>query len=87
MMFYDIILKRSEFMKKKYSKAIRKIAEQKGVSAKEVYEDIQEAISAAYNNPDPAIQAHWRRIAPDGEMPTPEKFLEIMTEKIKESLK
>ena len=70
-------------MKRKYSKAIKKIAQQNGVSAESVYYEISEAIKAGYNNPDPAVQDYWRKITPGGEMPPPEKVIELLTNEIK----
>ena len=71
-------------MKRKYSKAIRKIAHQEGVSPEVVHAEIQTAINVGYHNLDPAIQEYWRKINPDGEMPSPEKLIEILANEIKE---
>jgi len=70
-------------MKRKYSKAIKEVAKQNGVSAESVYYEISKAIEEGYNNPDPAVQEYWRRIVPDGNIPTPEKILEILSKEIK----
>jgi len=78
-----IILKGCLCMKWKYSKAIKKIAKQEGVSPEQVYEEMQKAISEGYFDPDPEVQAYWRVIAPDGVMPSPEKVIEILSKKIK----
>ena len=63
-------------MKRKYSKIIKQIAKKEGVSPEVVYEEMQKAISEGYFNPDPEVQKYWRKIAPDGNMPTPEKVIE-----------
>jgi transposase-like protein len=42
------------FMKRKYSRTIRKIARREGVSPEVVYAELQQAIEAGRNNPDPA---------------------------------
>ena len=68
-------------MKGKYSKAIKQIARQHGVSEEIVYNEMKEAIKAGYNNPDPAVQAYWKQIGCDGE-PTPEKLIEILAGRI-----
>ena len=73
-------------MKRKYSKAIKKVAQQNGVSVESVYYEISKAIEAGYNNPDPAIQERWRKISPDGKLPTPEKFIEIVGNEIKKNI-
>ena len=61
-----------------YSEIIQKIAEQDGVSEEEVCEKMKLAISIGFNNLDPRVQEFWRRVAPDGEMPTPEQFIKII---------
>ena len=70
-------------MKRKYSNAIKKIAMQEGVSAEFVYAEMQKAITEGYNNPDPKVQEYWRKIAPDGEIPTPEKVIEMLSKQAK----
>ena len=70
-------------MKRKYSKAIKKIAKQEEVSPEYVYEEMQKAISEGYFNPDPEIQKYWREITPDGKMPPPEQVLEALVNQIK----
>jgi hypothetical protein len=74
-------------MKRRYSSAIKKIARQHGVSEAEVYTEMQQAISFGYNNPDPEIQAYWRRIAPDGSVPTPERVIEVLSREVKKQSK
>ena len=72
-------------MKRKYSKAIKKIAKQEGVSAGVVYSEMQKAISEGYYNPDPEVQEYWRKIDPDGKMPLPEKVIEILSKEVKKN--
>ena len=72
-------------MKRKYSKIIKTIARQNGVSPEHVYYEMSEAIKAGYNNPDPAVREYWRKIAPDGNIPAPEKVIEILGRKIKKN--
>ena len=70
-------------MKRKYSKIIKNIAKQKGISPEFVYEEMRKAISEGFNNPDPKVQEYWRKIAPDGNIPAPEKLIEILAKEIK----
>ena len=70
-------------MKRKYSRAIKKIAKKEGVSPEFVYAEIKKAITIGYNNLDPVVQAYWRKICPDGRMPTPEEYIEIIANDIK----
>ena len=72
-------------MKMKYSKAIKQAAKQNGVSPESVYDEISKAIEAGFNNPDPAVQEYWRKIAPDGNIPSPEKVIEILSKEIKKN--
>lgn len=70
-------------MKRKYNKMIMKFARQEGVSPDYIHSQIQQAIIAGYNNPDPEVQAYWRKIAPDGKIPAPETVIEILTNEVK----
>ena len=56
-----------------------KLAAQYGVSVGEVIRDMQEAVDAAWNNPDPAIRARQRQLFPDGK-PSVEEFIRVMAE-------
>ena len=73
-------------MKRTYSKVIKAVAKKHGVRPEIVYEEMKEAIEAGYNNPDPAVQEYWRKIAPDGKIPAPEKFIETLAERIKKDI-
>ena len=81
----DIIAKTEEknIMKRKYSRVIKEIANREGVSPDVVYAEMQKAIDFGYNNQDPNVQAYWNEIAPDGETPTPEKVIEVLSKKAK----
>ena len=67
----------------KYEEVIRKIAEQEGVSEEFICSQMQEAINAGYYNTDAAVQGHWKKIAPDGTVPTPERLIEVLVQYIK----
>jgi hypothetical protein len=69
-------------MKRMYSSIIRRIARQEGVSPEFVYAEMQKAISAGYDSPDPIIQKRWSNIAPDGTIPTPEKMIEMLSKRV-----
>ena len=73
-------------MYRNYSSEIKKIAEQDGVSAEYVYDEIAKAIEAGYNNPEPAVQEYWRKIIPGGEMPPPEKMIEILVTELMKNI-
>ena len=73
--------------KKIYSEIIKNIAADRGVTAEEVYADMELAIKIGFNNLDPAIQEHWNKLFPDGEVPTPEKLIEVLAEEIQKNNK
>lgn len=61
------------------SKSILEIvAEKESVSVEEVRREIQLAIDDAMKNPDPKIQAQWRKIPKKGKKPTPEEVIEFI---------
>ena len=74
-------------IKLKYNRAIKKIAKQEGINPEIVYVEMQKAIEAGYNNPDPIIQANWKKIAPDDMLPSPEKLIELLSREIKNAKK
>ena len=41
----------------------------------EVYAEMQRAIDAGYDNPDPKVQAEWRKVKIKGNRPTPEEVI------------
>ena len=59
-----------------------RIAEQNNTTATEVYSEIQKAIDDAFSNPDPRIQAEWKKMNYKGDKPTPEEVIEYLVGKI-----
>ncbi len=53
-----------------FKNIIRQIAKQNGVTPAEVRKDIREAIRIGMASPDPAVQAHWRKMSPTGDKPS-----------------
>ena len=74
-------------MKRKFSEVICKIAQKDGVTPEFVYAEMKKAIRMSFHNLDPAVQAHWNIIAPDGKIPTPEQYIEIISKNIKRDQK
>ena len=66
-------------------KIYRKIARENGVTLKEVRQDMQTAITAAYTNPpnDGVTVAYQNRVPRKGEVPTPEEFIRYAAGEIK----
>lgn len=55
-----------------------KVAENNGVSAKEVEREIRKALKKAQANPDPQVQAFWQKVSPDGNEPDLEKLIALL---------
>ena len=60
------------------------VAKQYGVSADEVRKEMQAAIDAAWNSPDPAVRAKQRELFPNGK-PSIEAFIHRVIRRAKES--
>lgn len=58
------------------------VAKQHGISREEVYVEIQKAIDAGFDNPDPLVQDEWKKISIRGERPMPEEVLAYMVEQL-----
>lgn len=59
--------------------ALEIIAAKEGISVEEVRREIQFAIDEAMKNPDPKVQAEWRKIPKKGKKPTPEEVIEFVS--------
>lgn len=66
----------------KFKKVLREIAKNEGISQKEVYREMQKAINAGYNNPDPAIQAAWKEVFMPFGKPRPEDVIRYCAKKV-----
>ena len=59
-----------------YKKTIfEKVAEKFHTTPEEVYAEIQRAIDAGFDSPDPEVQAEWRKVKIKGDRPTPEEVI------------
>lgn len=65
---------------KKAEKALKKIAKRDGVSVRAVKREIEIAVAAARDNPDPKSQAFWKSIPCKGERPTPEEVITYLAD-------
>ena len=52
-----------------------KVAEKFHTTPEEVYAEIQRAIDAGFDSPDPEVQAEWRKDKIKGNRPTPEEVI------------
>lgn len=78
-------MKQSEVKKDigKASRAIAEVAAQNGESEENVRAAIEEAIRVGMSDPDPAVQARWKAIAPDGGPVTPEQLIAWLTARLR----
>ena len=51
------------------------VARKNNTTTTEVYSEIQKAIDAGFSNPDPKVQAEWKKMNFKGERPTPEEVI------------
>ena len=68
----------------KASHAITEVATQNGESEENVRAAIEEAIRVGMSDPDPAVQARWRAISPDGGPVTPEQLIAWLTAQLRD---
>ena len=71
-----------EMAKQKARRAIRAIARSQRVSEAEVRAEMEIAMMAGYNNPDPAVQAEWAKAPFGNRVPTVEEFLTWIASRI-----
>lgn len=62
-------------MNTNFKEILRKIAKENNTTPEEVYREMQIAIDAAYDNPDPEIRKRWNAIQFKGDRPTPEDVI------------
>ena len=67
----------------KFSKIIKQVAKQNGVTPVEVEREIKEAIRIGMTSSDPLVQARWKLISPSGNPPTVDEFLTYLYSEIK----
>jgi len=73
----------NELELRKAKRAISVIAQQNGVSESQVRADMEEAILAAYNNPNPGPRAEWAKAPFAERVPTVEEFIMWMSSRVK----
>ena len=60
-----------------------KIAEKYNTTPEEVRREMQIAIDAGFDNPDPAVQEEWKKMTLKGDRPTPEEVINYAVKKLK----
>ncbi len=59
-----------------------RVARQYGTTPVEVYSEIQKAIDVGFSNPDPMVQAEWKKMNFKGDKPTPEEVIAYLVGKL-----
>ena len=70
----------------KFSKIIKQVAKQNGVTPEEVEKEIKEAIRIGMTSQNPIVQARWKLISPSDKAPTVDEFLTYLTSGFNKSL-
>lgn len=70
-------------MEKKFQKILEQIAKENNSTPEDVYREMQIAIDAGFNNPDPKIQETWKTIPFQGDRPTPEDLVMAVAKMLK----
>ena len=60
-----------------------KIAEKYNTTPEEVRREMQIAIDAGFDNPDPAVQEEWKKMTLKGDRPIPEEVINYAVKKLK----
>ena len=55
---------------------IEKVAKNNGITSEEVEREIEFAIKAAMKNPNSDVRLVWKKLSPDGRLPTAEELTE-----------
>lgn len=58
-----------------FQKILKQIAKANHTTPDDVYREMQIAIDAAFDNPDPEIRKNWEQIHYTGDRPTPEDVI------------
>lgn len=61
----------------------KKIAMENHTTPEEVRAEIQKAIDAGFDSPDPKIQEEWKKMNIGGERPTPEEVIAYVVGRLK----
>ena len=69
----------------KINQALIQIALKEGISVAEVRKEIQTAIDAGLNNPDPKIQEYWAKIPKKGKKHTPDEVIAFLAKEVKKN--
>ena len=61
-----------------FNEILRQVAIENNTTPEEVYSEMQIALDAAFQNPDPNVQKEWGKIPLSGNRPTPEEVIPFL---------
>ena len=64
---------------------IKQVAIANNTTPEEVYSEMQIALDAAFQNPDPNVQKEWAKVPLSGNRPTPEDVIPFLAMMLSES--
>lgn len=70
-------------MTKEFRGLLEQIAKQNDTTVEEIYKEMQIAIDAGFDNPNPEVQKRWKQIPFKGDKPTPEDLIPYVASQIK----
>lgn len=70
-------------MTKEFKGLLEHVAKQNNTTVEEVYKEMQIAIDAAFDSPDPEVQKKWKQIPFKGDRPTPEDLIPYIASQVK----
>lgn len=70
-------------MTKKFQRILERIALENNTTAEAVYREMQQAIDAGFDNPDPEVQERWKLLGYNGKRPTPEDLVMNISKMLK----
>ncbi|MGF7143229.1 hypothetical protein HNQ56_001652 [Anaerotaenia torta] len=71
--------------KKGFTHIFERIAAEHNTTVEEVRREMEAAIRAGFNNPDPKVQAQWAKIPRKGDIPTPDELITYVVRKAKQN--
>ena len=69
-----------------FKEIITQVAIANNTTPEEVYSEIQIALDAAFQNPDPNVQKEWAKVPLSGNRPTPEDVIPFLAISLKSML-
>lgn len=71
--------------KKNFTHIFERIAAEHNTTVEEVRQEIEAAILAGFNNPDPKVQEQWAKIPRRGDIPTPDELITYVVRQAKQN--